>query len=124
MLVRKPEKSLIQDENSEFQRIEVDADQVELSPDKQPTCYAKITIGKTDLMIRYPIDGLIDSKPVKILPKVENQIWFGSEEDQNTDVLTTWFWTKFLNTSVKAEFYIGALYFQGYTMEMKGPQKL
>lgn len=93
---------LIQDENSEFQRIEFDADQVDLAPEKQPTCYAKVKIGQTDLMIRYPIDGVIENTPIKILPKVENQIWFGSEEDQNTEVLTIWFWTKFVNTAVKA----------------------
>ena len=59
-------------------------------------------------MIRYPIDGMIENTPIKILPKVENQIWFGSEEDQNTEMLAIWFWTKFVNTAVKAKFYISA----------------
>ena len=55
-------------------------------------------------MVRYPIDGTDqNNQPVKILPKVERQIWFGSECDTNEDKIGIWFWTKIMNTAIKVK---------------------
>ena len=37
----------------------------------------------------------------KIIPKVEYQIWFGSEQDSQEETLNLWFWNKFMKTAVK-----------------------
>ena len=63
-------------------------------------------------MVRYPIDGTDpDNQPVKIMPKVERQIWFGSECDTNEDKIGIWFWTKILNTAVKVKYEMEEFFF-------------
>ena len=60
------------------------------------------------MMVRYPVDGMDqNNQVVKILPKVENQIWFGSEEDSNDEKIERWFWTKIMNTRVR-RIHVGA----------------
>lgn len=68
--------SEIEPKNPENLNIDIDMNEMEPVCKTQSTVYSKVKLGNITSMIRAPVDGInSDKNLVKVLPKVQWQIW-------------------------------------------------
>ena len=69
--------SEIEPKNPENLNIDIDMNEMEPVCKTQSTVYSKVKLGNITSMIRAPVDGInSDKNLVKVLPKVQWQIWY------------------------------------------------
>ena len=93
-----------ENEQNDFGRLTVENRLEQELPTGQPTCYSIVQIGSERVLVRHPVDGYqkMDGKdvPMKIIPKLEYQIWFGGEIFLPNERLTEWLWSKFFRVAI------------------------
>ena len=93
-----------ENEQNDFGRLTGDNRLEEELPTGQPTGYSIVQIGSERVLVRHPLDGYrkLDGNnvPMKIIPKLEYQIWFGGEVLNADEYLTEWLWSKFFRVAI------------------------
>ena len=93
-----------ENEQNDFGRLTGDNRLEEELPTGQPTGYSIVQIGSERVLVRHPVDGYrkLDGNnvPMKIIPKLEYQIWFGGEVLNADEYLTEWLWSKFFRVAI------------------------